>query len=122
MALYTGRISLGEAVTVGLASDRPDGLFPTMVVDEHNQALGLVYSSKVHGTLHSFFLPNQESIALSVTEQRGIYQSRKRGIWRKGESSGATQELIKIRRDCDNDSLCFVVKQTSPGFCHLNRW
>jgi hypothetical protein len=47
MALYTGRISLGEAVSVGLVSDRPDGLFPTMVVDEQNQALGLVYSSKV---------------------------------------------------------------------------
>eukprot|EP01127_Copromyxa_protea_P006414 TRINITY_DN1626_c0_g1_i1.p1 TRINITY_DN1626_c0_g1~~TRINITY_DN1626_c0_g1_i1.p1 ORF type:complete len:1471 (-),score=377.24 TRINITY_DN1626_c0_g1_i1:62-4474(-) len=109
MALYTGVISLGDAVSVGLTSDRPDGLFPTMVVDEQNQALGLVYS-------------NKESIALAVTEQRGIYYSRKRGIWRKGESSGATQELVKIRRDCDSDALCFVVKQTSPGFCHLNRW
>lgn len=59
---------------------------------------------------------------MSVKEQRGIYQSRKRGIWRKGESSGAVQELLKIRRDCDDDALCFVVKQTNPGFCHLNRW
>ena len=27
-------------------TDRPDGLFTTVVVDEHEVALGLVYSSK----------------------------------------------------------------------------
>jgi phosphoribosyl-AMP cyclohydrolase / phosphoribosyl-ATP pyrophosphohydrolase len=46
MALYSGRLDLGEAVAAPLQSDRPDGLIPTVVADERGVALGLVYSSK----------------------------------------------------------------------------
>jgi phosphoribosyl-ATP pyrophosphohydrolase len=106
MALYTNHMDLGEAIAAPLVSDRPDGLFPTVVVDEAHVALGLVYSSV-------------ESIKEAVNSQKGVYQSRKRGLWRKGESSGATQELVAIHLDCDRDSLCFVVRQTGPGFCHV---
>ena len=41
----------------------------------------------------------------------GIYQSRTRGLWVKGETSGATQELLRIDLDCDRDSPRFVVRQ-----------
>ena len=106
MALYSGRLDLGEAVAAPLSSDRPDGLIPTVVTDERGLALGLVYSSK-------------ESIAAAVNERRGIYQSRRRGLWRKGESSGAVQELVRVTPDCDRDCVRFAVRQTDPGFCHL---
>lgn len=105
MALYTNHMDLGEAIAAPLISDRADGLFPTVVVDETHTALGLVYSSV-------------ESIKEAVATQKGVYQSRKRGLWRKGESSGAVQSLLAIHLDCDRDSLCFVVKQEGPGFCH----
>ena len=106
MALYSGRMDLGDAIAAPLHSDRPDGLFPTVVTDERGTALGLVYSSR-------------ESIRAAVAERRGIYHSRKRGLWRKGESSGDVQELVAIRPDCDRDSLRFTVRQTGAGFCHL---
>jgi phosphoribosyl-AMP cyclohydrolase / phosphoribosyl-ATP pyrophosphohydrolase len=106
MALYSGRLDLGEAVAAPLQSDRPDGLIPTVVADERGVALGLVYSSK-------------DSIRAAVAERRGIYQSRRRGLWRKGESSGAVQELLRVTPDCDRDSVRFTVRQTGPGFCHL---
>jgi phosphoribosyl-AMP cyclohydrolase / phosphoribosyl-ATP pyrophosphohydrolase len=106
MALYSGRLDLGVAVAAPLQSDRPDGLIPTVVADERGVALGLVYSSK-------------ESIRAAVNERRGIYQSRRRGLWRKGESSGAVQELLRVTPDCDRDSVRFTVRQTGPGFCHL---
>jgi len=106
MALYSGRLDLGDAVAAPLTSDRPDGLIPTVVTDERGVALGLVYSSK-------------ESIAAAVNERRGIYQSRRRGLWRKGESSGAIQELVRVTPDCDRDCVRFTVRQTDPGFCHL---
>jgi len=106
MALYSGRLDLGEAVAAPLSSDRPDGLIPTVVTDERGVALGLVYSSK-------------DSIRAAVNERRGIYQSRRRGLWRKGESSGAIQELIRVTPDCDRDCVRFTVRQSGAGFCHL---
>lgn len=106
MALYSGRLDLGEAVAAPLTSDRPDGLIPTVVADERGIALGLVYSSKA-------------SIAVAVNERRGIYQSRRRGLWRKGESSGAMQDLLRVTPDCDRDSVRFTVRQSGAGFCHL---
>jgi len=110
MAIYTGRLHLADAIAAPLTSDRPDGLWPTVVVDEHGVALGLVYS-------------NAESLRVAVDERRGVYWSRSRGaLWRKGESSGATQELLRIDLDCDRDALRFTVRQRAPGFCHLARW
>jgi phosphoribosyl-ATP pyrophosphohydrolase len=104
MALYTGRLGLGEAVAAPMTSDRPDGLWPTVVVDEHDTALGLAYSSP-------------ESLAEALTSGRGVYQSRSRGLWVKGDTSGATQELLEVSVDCDRDTLRFRVRQRGP-FCH----
>jgi phosphoribosyl-ATP pyrophosphohydrolase/phosphoribosyl-AMP cyclohydrolase/histidinol dehydrogenase len=87
-------------------TDRPDGLFTTLVTDERGVALGLVYSS-------------EESISESLRTARGVFQSRKRGLWYKGDSSGDIQELIRIDKDCDGDALRFVVHQKGRGFCHL---
>jgi phosphoribosyl-AMP cyclohydrolase / phosphoribosyl-ATP pyrophosphohydrolase len=104
MSLYTGRLSLGEAVAAPLQSDRPDGLWPTVVVDEHGVALGMAWSSP-------------ESLRQAVETRRGVYQSRSRGLWVKGETSGATQELLRADLDCDRDTLRFTVRQRD-GFCH----
>jgi phosphoribosyl-ATP pyrophosphohydrolase len=105
MALYSGRLDLGEAIAAPVRSDRSDGLIPTVVVDELGTALGLVYSDR-------------DSVRAAVAERRGIYRSRSRGLWRKGETSGAVQELLRVDLDCDRDALRFVVRQRG-GFCHL---
>lgn len=107
MALYSGRLDLTDAFTAPLRSDREDGLIPTVVTDEYDVALGLCYSSV-------------DSIRKAIEEGVGVYQSRSRGLWIKGASSGATQELLAIKVDCDRDALMFRVRQQPPGFCHLN--
>ncbi|KAG6857108.1 hypothetical protein H0H87_009669 [Tephrocybe sp. NHM501043] len=104
----TQRINIADALLAPVVSDRPDGLFPTVVTTETGHSLGLVYSSA-------------ESVKESVITGKGVYQSRKHGLWRKGETSGATQDVVSIRLDCDSDSLEFRVKQHGAGFCHLNR-
>jgi len=109
MALYTGRLDLADAIAAPLRSDRPDGLFPTVVADERGIALGLAWSSR-------------DSLREAVRRRAGVYQSRSRGLWVKGETSGSTQELLRIDLDCDRDALRFLVRQRGPGFCHLERF
>jgi len=106
MSLYTGHMKLGDAIAAPLVSDRPDGLWPTVVVDEHGIALGLAYSDAA-------------SVLEAVSTRTGVYHSRKRGLWRKGETSGAVQELLAVDLDCDRDALRFTVRQTGE-FCHLH--
>jgi phosphoribosyl-ATP pyrophosphohydrolase len=105
MALYTGKLGLAEAFAAPLGSDRPDQLWPTVVADERGVALGLCYS-------------NLESLKAALERGVGVYHSRARGLWIKGETSGATQELLRVTVDCDRDCLRFTVRQAGSGFCH----
>jgi phosphoribosyl-ATP pyrophosphohydrolase len=109
MALYTGRLDLADAFAAPLKSDRPDGLWATVVADEHGRALGLCWS-------------NAESLREALRTGRGVYHSRSRGLWVKGESSGATQDLLRVDADCDRDALRFTVRQRGAGFCHEDTW
>lgn len=100
-----------DALLCMIQSDRADGLYPTLVVsDTCSASLGLVYSSV-------------ESVRASLTTGSAHYQSRKRGLWHKGATSGATQRVVQIRLDCDQDALEYRVEQhageRSVGFCHL---
>lgn len=105
MALYKGILDPAEALAACLSTDRPDGLWPTVVCDEAGVALGLVYS-------------DLESLRAAITERAGVYRSRKRGLWRKGATSGDSQQLLRIDADCDRDALRFTVRQNGGGFCH----
>jgi phosphoribosyl-ATP pyrophosphohydrolase/phosphoribosyl-AMP cyclohydrolase len=109
MAIYTGTLSLGDAVAAPLVKPLPGDVWPTVVCDEAGHTLGLVWSTR-------------ESLARAVAERRGIYWSRSRqSLWVKGETSGNTQQLVRVDVDCDRDALRFTVRQTGAGFCHLNR-
>lgn len=107
MALYTNRLPLGDAIAAPLRSEHE--MWPTVVCDERGRALGLVWSRR-------------ESLDRAVRERRGIYWSRFRNsIWVKGETSGNTQDLLRVDLDCDRDALRFTVRQHGAGFCHLDR-
>jgi len=111
MAIYTGRLSVGEAVAASLQNGiqregDPIPLWPTVVTTVNGTALGLVWSSR-------------ETVAQAIEECRGVYWSRSRSsTWIKGATSGATQSLVRVDLDCDRDALRFTVEQSEPGFCH----
>jgi phosphoribosyl-ATP pyrophosphohydrolase len=115
MALYTGRLTLGDGFASVLekglewkSSETPSSdidLWPTVVCDESGMTLGLVWSTRA-------------SLATAIDERRGVYWSRSRNeLWRKGETSGNRQELLRVDIDCDRDALRFTVRQAG-AFCH----
>lgn len=105
MALYTGELDLAAAFLAPLAARLPAGPWPTVVCDEAGVALGLVWS-------------DMESVGEALATGRGVYHSRRRGLWVKGLESGDVQDLLRVDLDCDRDALRFTVRQHGAGFCH----
>lgn len=109
MSVYTGKLSLDDALFSCLDFDKAD-LIPTVVQDADTKSvLMLAYS-------------NQASLKKAIEEKAGIYYSRSRQeLWQKGLTSGNTQELINVDYDCDGDTLLFTVKQQGNA-CHFERY
>ena len=83
-----------------------DGLIPAIVQDH--------YSKKVLMLAYM----NTESLDITIKEGRTCFWSRSRQeLWRKGETSGNTQQVVSIRTDCDKDTLLIDVIKNGPA-CH----
>ena len=89
--------------------EKNGGLIPVIVQDvESNEVLMLAYM-------------NEEALNLTKSTKYAHYFSRsKQRIWKKGESSGHTQEVKEILIDCDNDTILLKVKQNGVA-CHTGR-
>jgi phosphoribosyl-AMP cyclohydrolase / phosphoribosyl-ATP pyrophosphohydrolase len=106
MAIYTGLIDPAVAFAATIDFTRGDGLVPTVACDARSGRVRMVgYSSR-------------ESLLIALRDGVGVYWSRSRSaIWRKGETSGATQRLVRVSADCDRDALMFYVEQEGAT-CH----
>ena len=82
------------------------GLIPAIVVDaKAGKVLTLAYM-------------NRESLKISMEEGKTCFWSRSRKeLWRKGETSGNYQHIVKITADCDRDALTVLVEKDGPA-CH----
>ena len=84
-------------------------LLPVIVQDNtNNEVLMMAYMDK-------------EALELSLSTKIAHYFSRsKQRIWKKGETSGHTQEIHSFFLDCDNDTLLIKVTQNGVA-CHTGR-
>ena len=89
--------------------EKQDGLIPVITQDNTtSEVLMLAYM-------------NKEAIELTLSTNYAHYFSRsKQRIWKKGESSNHTQEIVSISMDCDNDTLLLKVNQKGVA-CHTGR-
>lgn len=109
MALYAGKIELNKAFVSVLDFKKGKGLIPTIVQEANGQVLMLAYST-------------EESLLRTLESGNATYFSRSRNkIWTKGETSGNIQKLIRVKYDCDRDTLLFIVSQNNVA-CHFGRY
>ena len=82
------------------------GIIPAIVTDARTgKVLMLAYM-------------NQESLEITLKEEKTCFFSRSRNeLWRKGATSGNTQEVVSISTDCDKDTLLVSVIPAGPA-CH----
>ena len=91
-------------------------------VDWEKQALlpVIVQDNRTNEVLMMAYM-NKEALKLSLQTKFAHYFSRsKQRIWKKGESSGHTQEIVSFFIDCDNDTLLIKVNQKGVA-CHTGR-
>ena len=64
---------------------------------------------------------NRDAVTETLRTGQVHYYSRSRNkLWRKGETSGQTQNLVRFRIDCDGDTVLVLVDQTGVA-CHTGR-
>ncbi|MDL2257832.1 bifunctional phosphoribosyl-AMP cyclohydrolase/phosphoribosyl-ATP diphosphatase HisIE [Eubacteriales bacterium OttesenSCG-928-K08] len=85
------------------------GLIPAIVQDYFSrEVLTLAYM-------------NEQSLRISMDEGYTCFYSRSRQqLWRKGETSGNRQKIIRITADCDFDALVVEVVKDGPA-CHTGK-
>lgn len=83
------------------------GLIPAVIIDAEKS-----------GKILTVAYMNKESLEISMREGTTCFWSRSRKcLWRKGETSGNRQHIIKIVADCDCDALAVYVRKDGPA-CH----
>ncbi len=104
MALYTGKVSLKEAFVRCLNWEKTP-LIPVIAQSASGQVLMLGYASR-------------EAFAKTFDSGKLTFWSRTRGcLWTKGETSGHFLEVVKLRADCDRDTVLATVIPHG-GVCH----
>src|SRR3569623_858911 len=66
---------------------------------------------------------NAEALRMTIETGDVHYYSRSRkALWKKGETSGEVQKLIRLAVDCDQDVVLLPVEQPGRGAaCHTGR-
>jgi phosphoribosyl-AMP cyclohydrolase len=101
----------GEESAVFAPVFNEQGLIPAIVIDARDDAvLMLAYM-------------NREALRLTLATREAHFWSRSRQrLWRKGETSGDTQQIVEILSDCDQDTLVLkVIPKGSGNACHTGR-
>jgi len=108
MALYTAKIKLSDAFVRSLSW--------------HKEALLPVIAQGIDGQVLMTGFADPEAVEQSFERGNLCFHSRSRNkLWMKGETSGNTLALVRLRADCDRDALLATVIPSGPT-CHTGNW
>ncbi|GHU16925.1 hypothetical protein FACS1894163_07180 [Spirochaetia bacterium] len=116
MALYTGKINLADAFVCSLNWKKAESGAPQGGTLQGSM-LPVIAQAPDGQVLMTGFADRE---ALAETFKRGnlCFHSRTRNtLWMKGENSGNTLKLQRLRADCDRDAVLAVVEPAGP-VCH----
>ncbi|MYZ47838.1 phosphoribosyl-AMP cyclohydrolase [Propylenella binzhouense] len=104
----------------------PDSIEETATFSPRFDEHGLVPAIVVDGASGSVVMMawmNAEALQKTLETGFAHYWSRsRRTLWKKGETSGALQEVLELRTDCDQDTLVLTVRIARPeDTCHTGR-
>lgn len=109
MALYTGAVSLKDSFIRCLDWNKTNGMVPVIAQSTHGEVLMMGYA-------------NKEAFEKTFTTKKLTFFSRTRNtLWTKGETSGHVLNVIKLRADCDRDTVLATV-EPNGGVCHTGSW
>jgi phosphoribosyl-ATP pyrophosphohydrolase/phosphoribosyl-AMP cyclohydrolase len=63
---------------------------------------------------------DKEALARTIETGEMHYRSRRRGLWRKGATSGNVQKVVSLALDCDGDAVLARVIPAGPA-CHTGQ-
>lgn len=105
MALYTGAVNLKESFINCIDWEKTNGMVPIIAQSPAGEVLMMGYS-------------NKEALEKTFVLGKLTFFSRTRNtLWTKGETSGHFLELVKMRADCDRDTILATVIPHG-GVCH----
>ena len=93
---------------------------PTVTWDERGLVPAIVQH---HRTAEVLMMAWMDEEALRLTRSTGqvhFWSRSRRKLWKKGETSGNTLELVEMVVDCDADTLVVKVLPAGPA-CHTGR-
>ncbi len=89
----------------------------TLAFDERGLIPAIIQQHDTREVLMLGYM-NEESIRLTLSGGLVTFWSRSRQeLWRKGDTSGHVQKLIRMHHDCDSDTLLVQVDQVGVA-CH----
>lgn len=108
MALYTGKVALKDGFINCLDWDKVD--------------LVTVVAQAVTGEVLMVGYANRDAFEKTFATGKLTFWSRSRNtLWTKGETSGNTLDVVRLRVDCDRDTVLATVRPAGPA-CHTGAW
>ena len=108
MALYTGKVALKDGFIECLDWKKVE-LVTVVAQAESGEVLMVGYA-------------NREAFEKTFSTGKLTFWSRSRNVlWTKGETSGNTLDVVRLRVDCDRDTVLATVRPAGPS-CHTGAW